>query len=428
MNIFCIFIIAVLTFCSYIYQKNIYNVSLIFNIFWLIVMIMSSMELFGIYPAEDFVYELVLIGVFFFNVGFLLSNRYHLTTNIFHNINENVIDGRRYFICLLLCLLTLLPDLQMIRFFISSGFDIHYIYYIVAMNSYGGDSIANQFGGGWQQIVMIYIGYPLQYMLIATGICKGVYEKEKQFLIIAILLIMVRFIVDVKRTVILMVFLMAVFFIILLRDKCDVEKIHNKKISTKWLVLMFVFFICIYMALSEARRGEGDEFSLLENLYFYYAGCIKYFELRVLNMDIESTYGFFTLRGLIAPVMGLITKVIGIEFPLYEMASTQLALLHGTIYQIAPGHDYNSYATCFWEFYVDGGVFGIIIFSLLYGYIGGRFYHEYKKRRTLKCMLNLSFFLSVYIMFSMLQISSIINYLVWPLMINFMLFKKECNG
>lgn len=424
----CIGLIAAMTVIMYIYYKKVYNVAFLFSGFWLVIVLMSSLNLYDVFISNDYVYELITLGVAFFDFGFLVSQKIRIK-NVF-NINEEEIDQRKYLVCVCICLIAISPDLQMLLFFFENGFDINYIYYIVAMNSYGDtDSVVTQFGTAWQQILSTYIGYPLQYLLIASGICKGLKEGNKKYIFISLTFLIVRFLVDIKRTVLIMFFFMALFVILLLQDRKKTNSGFFCGVHKKNIIYFFVF-LGIYILISNMRSGEEENFSLLENIYFYYAGCVKYFDLRIANIDFaDNTYGLFSCRGLIAPFLGVLTKIMDVDFPIYEMATKQLALLHGTVYQIAPGHYYNSYATCFWEFYVDGKEIGVAIGSLIYGLLGGVFFHSYIERRTLLSIYNLSFFISIYLLFSMLQISSIINYLVWPLLFNvFMFERKDRNG
>lgn len=435
MEYICIFLLLSVSVMSYVYMPKIYNVSFLFSFFWCIILFLSSQNHYGIYPPSTVAYCYITIGVVAYTIGFfvVMYSKVYCFPKIF-DVDDNLVSDKRYVMFFFLCMLFLVPDLKMIYYFFQNGMDLHYIYYVVAMNSGGAVTELSElnFGSEWQQIMQTYIGYTLQYILIIGAICKIVYNNEKIYYIPMIILVMIRFLVDVKRTILVMTFFMFIYMFILVRDMSDSKCFKYSKMSTKKMIICIFAFMGLYIFLSSMRVGvDGDNFSIFKNFYFYYVGCVKYFDLRIAMFvdDISSyTFGTFALRGLLAPLLSILTKVFGIEIPVYTAASEAIESLHGTVFMIAPGHNYNSYATAFYEFYVDGGLVGICIESCIFGYISGYLLKRYINTRTLLSAMRLSFFISVYILFSMLQISSIISYLVWPIIFCFVIYKRKMDN
>ena len=144
-------------------------------------------------------------------------------------------------------------------------------------------------------------------------------------------------------------------------------------------------------------------------------------------MNMPHTLGLLSLRGIVSPFVSVVEKIVGIEFELFANATDAVASLHNVVYSIAPGQRYNSYATAFYSFFVDGGVIGIVIGSLLFGGISGSLYKKYIRSHSLLSCLRYGYFIAVFIFFSMLQISSMINYLVWPLILFPIVCRKKCR-
>lgn len=115
---------------------------------------------------------------------------------------------------------------------------------------------------------------------------------------------------------------------------------------------------------------------------------------------------------------------MGVNIKLFTDASDALASLHNIVYSVADDQRFNSYATAFYEFYIDGGIIGIILGSAIFGWLGGKYYSDYKNTHSLMSCLKLGYFISIFLLFSMLQISSIINYLIWPLILCPIIFKR----
>lgn len=434
MEYICILLLLSISIISYMYMPKIYNVSFLFSFFWCVILFLANLHCYDIYPPSTVAYCYITLGVVSYTVGFfiVMYRKSYCLSNIF-DTEDNHISGQRYVMIFLLCIVLLLPDLKMIYYFFHNGMDLHYIYYVVAMNSGGAVTEISdiQFGSGWQEIIKIYVGYTLQYILIMGAICKITYDHEKIYYIPMFALMIVRFLIDVKRTILVMTFFSFIYMFILTKDMRNSDvKLENKVFSKKLLLYVSVF-IASYIILSSMRVGyDGDEFSIFKNFYFYYVGCVKYFDLRLAAFpdDISSyTFGLFALRGLLSPFLSFVTKVFEIEVPLYANASKALESLHGTVMMIAPGHDYNSYATAFYEFYVDGGLVGICVESCIFGCVSGYLLMRYLSTHTLLSAMRLSFFISVYILFSMLQISSIISYLVWSVVFCFILYKRKID-
>lgn len=436
MGIFCAAITLLLGSIAYLGDRKVYNVSALFAFFWGIILLLSSLCLYGLYESGDQAYIFITIGVGFFCLGEILGEKFTCSVRykrkLFLVRDKNKIDVRMFYLLFTVCIICLIPDIKMILYFIRKGFDLNKIYYTIAMNSAGAATdISNvQFGSDIQQIVKIYVGYPLLYLLISTSLVCFMQKPEKKYFLCMLILTAFRFLADLKRTLLVMLVLMFIFFFVLLDDARNYKRNECKgsnKFKKRYIFIVLCGFVFLYTIISKLRRGnDRADFSFLRNLYFYYVGCIKYFDIRIenqLQLNVTHTLGFFSLRGLISPICSLLER-LGINILLFSDASDALASLHNIVYSVAVDQRFNSYATAFYEFYIDGGVPGIILGSTIFGWIGGKYYSDYKTTHSLMSCLKLGYFISVFLLFSMLQISSIINYLIWPLILCPVIFKK----
>lgn len=436
MDILCSAVVLLFGIITFLKDKKLYNVGAVFSLFWGMILLLSTLRLYGLYEAGDRAYLFIMVGVSFFCLGEALGERITFINRngkrFFSKRDENQINVRRFYLLLSVCIVCLIPDIKMIIYFVKNGFDLNRIYYTIAMNSAGAETeISNiQFGSALQQIIKTYIGYPLLYLLISVSLICSMKKREKKYFFSILILTLIRFLADLKRTLLVMLFLMVVFFFLLLRDSGKYMPgnfYFFKKFKKRYIFVLFCSFAFIYIIISKLRRGNNEaSFSFFENLYYYYVGCVKYFDLRIENWsqwNRSYTLGFFSLRGLISPVFSTLEK-LGINVRLFSDASEALASLHNVVYSVAAERRFNSYATAFYEFYTDGGIVGIILGSTIFGWVGGTYYSDYKASHSLLSCLRLGYFISVFILFSMLQISSIINYLVWPLILYPIVFER----
>lgn len=427
-----LFVVALLWYLS---EKDVCSPSFIFSLFWGIIIFFSSLNLFNIYSVSNYAYVLLTIGVIFFSIGAIFVKKVSTKKNVvLFKVDDNIIDEKKYIILFAICLLLLLPDLRMLLYFFRNGFNVSNIYYTIAQNSAGSKTAISgiTFGSNFQNIFKVYVGYPLLYLLMSAGLLLFLKNKKRKFLIISIILLLIRFFVDMKRTIIIMYFFMFVFFTLLLNKGQEVSAISKKvpKSRKKTLFIGSVIIIFVYLYISVTRRNSTEgAFSLIRNFYFYYCGSVKYFDLRIQNLITDTfvhTFGLFSLRGMLSPIISFFDLIGLVSEPfLFTEASNYLTSLHNTVYWISPIDRFNSYTTCFFEFYVDGGLIGILVGSFIFGAVSQKLYAQYCKGKSLRQTLRLGYFISIFILFSMLQISSIINYLIWPLIIDKIIFKKK---
>jgi oligosaccharide repeat unit polymerase len=180
--------------------------------------------------------------------------------------------------------------------------------------------------------------------------------------------------------------------------------------------LIGYIFILISELRSVARTGE-DQYSTLQTLTYYYGGSVQFFEECITKIKIEYTYGFSTLRGFFAPFFGVF-KLFGLDSPeILENANAYLAELHLHILNISPTKTYNSFATCFFQFYCDFGIIGIVFLSFCFGFYAQSLYNKlifYKNKRSEATYV---FFFANIMMLSFVNIGTVLALTFWPLVL-----------
>lgn len=413
---------------SYARDRSFYSPTVLFALFWTLLLLLSGFQFYGIYAASFTAISLIVIGVVCFLVGGCFVWKQNNSTKYNYELNEQV-----YNIAVIICFCGLFLNISFLFAFASSGFDINYIYTIMASIAGGEETELSDLYDPKLLILQQFIGYPLLYTIVPISIVEYVSTKRKKYLIIAISLSLIRFLFDFRRTyiVIIIVFLLFVFLIRrteLIKNKSlnNIKKLgFRKKLLIGVSVIAIIF---IFTLISSARRGdnESDEYSLASNFYYYYVGSIPYFSLRLDSIpNINYTLGFTSFRGLISPFIALV-GFLGINKPyLMELANQNVASLHDTVLNITNTHPFNSYATCFFEFYLDGGIIGVIVISLIFGFYAQSLYADVRTNKSNRFTVKYALFVSIFLYLSVLHFNGVVVCYIWPFILERFFYKRN---
>lgn len=416
----CPIICIILALFSYYRNRKLYNPSFVFCIYWAFLMILASLRLYNLYETSDLAYSIITCGVLFFFVGASIGNNLRISESV------KCFNLKNYKICLILCIMSLLLNFQVILNFFTRGFSVDQIYYMMAATTDGTETELSSLYNTNLVRLQQYIGYPLLYTIVPISIIEYISSKKKIYLYIAIAFSLLRFLFDLRRTyiVIIVVFLIFLFYIL-----ADMKRIQFGKGGSKIKIIgAFVAFIAIFGAFSSSRRGTdaSEEYSVFSNFYYYYAGSIPYLSQRLdLLNNFEPTLGLTSFRGFFAPIFVILISLGIVDPHLMEVATANIDSLHGTVLYITNSHPFNSYATCFFEFYMDGGLFGVIIFSLFFGLYAQILYLKMIKLQDNRSLMKFCLFCSLYIYLSVLIFEAGIICYIWPFIIEKFIYRGK---
>ena len=423
---FCSIICLSVGIFGFYRDRKIYSPLGFFATFWALLIFLSGMRLYDLYETSTFTYLIVTLGVICFGVGSFFSSLVKVPSSS----KNGELNDRIYNILCIICVIALIYNIQIIMRFFASGFDIGAIYYEVARTASGEETSLAGLYPGWQEQLRQYIGYPLLYTIVPISISAYISTRRKKYLVVSILLSALRFLVDIRRT-----FLVIIVIIIACRLLIDSPKIRNLvknyklRISKRALVttiLMLVFGIG-FIWLSTIRRAEGeDRYSFIQNFYFYYVGSLPYVSKMFESITISQyTFGLTSFRGLFAPIFGGLA-IFGLgNQELMATATKNITMLHGSNLFVAPGHRFNSYATIFYQFYQEGGIWGVAIISIICGFNAHYQYKCMSVRFSERDKIKYAYFFSVFIMFSVLHFNGAVLVYLWPLILERFFYKRK---
>lgn len=403
-------------------DKRIYSPIVFFSAFWALLIFFSKLRLYELYETSDYAYLLILLGTLSFVVGATFTRKIKIKpAKKGESINE-----QRYNWIVVICLCALIYNIRTILMYVSYGFDLKGIYITMARTASGEETRLTSIYSSWQEILQQYIGYPLLYTVVPVSIAAYIKERKKKYLIVAIGLSLIRFLFDLRRTYFVIFIVYIAVFILIRTNEIKFPKWWTKKLKRR-ICIAGGITVAVFIWISTVRRDSFDEqYSFLKNIYMYYVGSIPYFDQRV-NMacDIKYTFGLTSFRGFFAPFFSVL-RILGISEPtLMVLATNNIESLHNVVLRITPSHKFNSYATVFFEFFLDGGIIGILVFSFLFGCVAEYLYKRAIRYHTTRDIFRYSYFFSIFMMLSVLHFNGAVVCYIWPFFIESVLFKNE---
>lgn len=398
-----------------------------FSFLYFLITFMSSMRLCGFYAAPDNAYLIILCGVFFFAIGSVIAESKRIvigksTERPYYEFNKTA-----FYLMLFLCLLIIIPRFITIGSYLLRGNSIGDVYVTLAGSV--GDETEELAQSGLQGLLMQFIGYPLLYIIVPTSIVLFFNTFEKKYILIAVTLAIIRVLLDSRRTYLISFFIFLLVAFLHYQNKSNFlsEKIvRSIKRIKKWIPIFLIVILLFFSFVSNSRSStQGQQSSFLGTFYSYYAGSVQYLGYCIENHNFDYTFGFTTFRGLFAPVFGVL-KLVGIN-PVtpYQLATEIVNGMKFVVFFVAPGTRFNSFTTCFYQFYCDGGYIGIVVLSMLFGAFSQALYKKFLYDNQLRFEVKYLYFYGTILLLSFTNMRTILAFIVWPLLIERFLYKKS---
>lgn len=213
--------------------------------------------------------------------------------------------------------------------------------------------------GGFWDVLFTYVAKPIHITLVIYCVVL-IFQKKKDPLIftLTLLVLFFGFLSSASRFSLLEIveaFFAFWFLFSGLSFKTLLNRFKGMSLFLGATVLIIFFFM-----LENGSLGSG--------FYVYLCGCIPCSDINLDRLDMGYLYGLVTLNGVIRVVLQ-IPKMLGLVggvWPVLDTIFEYMIRFEETTY-IADDVRYNAFVSMFTYFYADGGLTGVIIFSLLTG-------------------------------------------------------------
>lgn len=337
---------------------------------WMVVVFLYSLRLYNINSIGNNTAWILFLGISSFCFGYLIMNRIKIKdTKRNYSFNWRFVR--------ILCAMTILVSMP------------HYLASISTMVRGGIASAAYKMmlvtgeadsGGIWMQFFV----RPLEFIFI--GLSGYVFTnriKERFIFVSGIYFCTIKFISTGSKSAIVFYALIFVFSGIYKLEKQNeaLAEFHNKQkhVPMKWKVV----FATLVAAFLITMNAVSD--NIFKSLYFYLAGCIPLFD-KVINTNFyfngSYTHGWVSFNGLLRFFINILESIgINLDTSAFDRAYSTIVQFEYTN-TVAPGVKYNAFTTYLSAFYIDYGVTGVIIMSLLFGMISCYIYRRFKMEQT----------------------------------------------
>ena len=411
---FILFVIALIMMSFFIRLKvgTFRNPITIFSFFWVIVILFSKFYSSYLFEVSEKVYNFSYIFVLGVVFGyFCLASRFHLDSIDKNLINSNLYENKKNRKILIFFQIITLIILCYYLFRYNSIKKILPLYQLRIIRY----EIGLLFNSGIELLFYNYIISSFVELIGLITIVKIIFSKKIDFLgILSLISLTVFSMIGLGRFGLFntIFFILSTFFFKKISKSNDYHLVKNvnirKKISRFFFpVLIILILIYIMTFIGATRMGmEINSFSdfmvyfnsSFEQAILYFTGPFRaldnYFTFKT-NIYPINLYGRAFFSGF-DELINFFLSYIGISF---DSANSIITNLTNDMIIIGNGVEFNAFYTGILNAYLDGGLWGVVIFSILLGSIASYIWNFHIKHLNLY-----SFSLLVY--FSLVLIST----------------------
>ncbi|WP_071460920.1 O-antigen polymerase [Bacillus massilinigeriensis] len=373
--ILVLFLVA-FTFVGYLKERNIYNPLFLMNIMWLLFTTLSFFAFYGVDRPSNKTYSMILLGLLAFNIGILLmNNRYFVFKKKMHpnNISKSRSKGNNFNYKLLYILYTMV-----IIFLASQSLNVVQL----LLNGYSMDTIRHLYVDNLNTSSVVvnfrgYISTPIVYLslpILAIDYFNGKRDKVLIFMTFGMVALWVLS-SGGGRSILIWLILYFFFAKLIFGEKISLKLNYKTKVAITIGISLIIFYM-IFMSIE-----RKVDFNLFKEFFIYFGVPIIHMEYRINVIDTHFpnyySFGLSSLNGLTQTFFLTLRvfKVIG-SYPDPFLRANELSfeVLETGINVGGEITNMNAFATIFYQFYIDGRIFGVVLGMFFFGIFVGHFY------------------------------------------------------
>lgn len=388
MQYIAILICTVCFLISWQKEKNIFNPLTVLSGLWMLITVLASMRLYGLYEADAIVYLLIAVGIASFGIGCAVKRktRFVIGSNQRQpsaQLSECADVGRvkitiLHALCILSVVMMIYPDYLAIQSLLTSGFDM--------------SIIRSEFDMSYSNIVLRllynYIVLPFSFAsgpIFASVLFLG--KRRDKIVFFSLGFIVFSRLLTEGGRVIILYFLLAIVAAYMMTKKKK-QEVKKGKASIYLLVA-----VCVYAVIA-VTNSRTDQ-SLFEHGYSYLCGAVPHLSVRLKEVDAQGiyTYGTASIWGYVDFIFTMLEN-IGLPYPAFikETSSVVQGVVQTTVQISSEKLMFNAFVSPFYYMYCDGRIMGVIVEMFIYGMVS---FHFYKKLKDRKSYRNLSIYLLI---------------------------------
>lgn len=434
MSMLSVFISAILLFLSIlINKKGPLHPTVLFFIIWMAVCSASAFQI-TMYQASSESYKLIIIMLVCFFVGSLSylmpsfsSARAPENEKISDNFNLYL--GPIYFLLIVYILFSTIDSLIIVKNYLG-GTQLWEMR-SWRMSTYGVDSNPLIDRQSFLEVVLrAVVLYPFQNLVAPLAAFmffnKKMRNKHKMFFVLAVICLLITVVATGgSRNTIVYYFGCFILCFILYAGKTGHEVKKKQSKFGRFLGLIVIVGAGSWLVLAVTNARTNISFGTTISSYLGVSPTLLSLQLPQIQQS-AHTFGLMSVFGLITyPVRFLQQIGLGAIVPsAYDLAYQQVLNAQQFLVVNSSGLNRNAYVTPIYYFMIDGGIFFVIIGSLIFGFILGRFSKRFFSNMTLKNFIYYAVIMQA-IVFSFVQVPTVQPSFVFSLILTWILVRPR---
>lgn len=389
--------LSVILLVSYMKNKTLISINVVFSVMWCVCVGISSLGLYGIYIPSSTVYVISFLSIIIFNITyFFISKNIQkilYKTGITRKTNLIVVNGGVRFKSLYL--LNFLGYIYSIPF-LSRAVNIIRSYGFSGLRDFA-FSESTLLATTRQLLIFQWIIGPL---FVVTILISAVLFSQKRgtkgLAFITILNVCLYTLLFGGRYMI-MKMLMYFIFTFLVVNQGSIMNIAKKRKAL--FILCIILFLILIVLTSE--RGFANK-GFIGNAVIYYTGSFTYLSeiLRLMPWKGNLLWGTSIFGFITNLILAAITVLFGID---YNGSNHIITLMTQHNIRIADVVPYNSMTTMLFPFIMDFGYLGVVIGTFIFAFAAAKIEVFFYKKQTV-------FSLTLYTFMLFAVFDSVMNY------------------
>ena len=397
--------------------RNYANPLILFVFLWMMIFYLDNLRLYDLKVVDDETISIITIGIISFVIGAFLASfldKYRFSIKEETENFSYIFRYRTLYVLALICIVYFFGEGVRSLILILRGVSLDSIR-IAVQGSNDSNFIKN--------IMSNFIIWPISYMLESVAVVDYFLgKKDKLLFSLNIVIIFLRVFADAGRTPLMDFALYMLLGMVYISDEKKVN-IWDKVKKYKYLLLGGILLVIATISRSST--------TVWRQLYFYFGMSPVLFDYWKGQVDMNSlmTYGYTSLNGIFFPIIYVIKNIFNLDYPSLFKASYDMIArtVSDWVLIINQGRTTaNAYVSLFWYFYTDAREYGIVVGSMVYGFIMRRVYAKSIINKNIK-ILSIYFLLFQGLFFSFIRFPfSKAYYVLAFLYMLFIIKKRKC--
>ncbi|MFS7431280.1 O-antigen polymerase [Carnobacterium maltaromaticum] len=352
-------------------KEKLYSPIFVFNSWWFLITFFSMFGFFGLFVPGTKVYNIILIGMFGYNLTYLFLELINSKRIIKKTKSERKFIKNRFMLLQTIAFIYLFFSSLKTFIMIRNGYDYSQIRYdYFQLNGYETSNLVSVYFRTYILQAIVFLG------IIISGFELFKKNRNKLIIYVSIINVLMLIFINSGRTIIFQLVLV-ILFSYLLRPKNN--KITKKIKFMTFSMASFFMFLTVFITNLRNYKDESAILATTRTIVTYFLGSLTFLEYNInefLKTGESYLYGRGFLGGIIDPFINVV-NILGFEN--IRSSGEIINEITGKFSYVGTTTYYNAFSTMFFVFFVDFGYIGVFICTSFFAFLSYFIYLGYNK-------------------------------------------------